>query len=314
VNTTHPRLEYFLIGFSGVYSGSHLHQKDKDYLGDLLGQVHSSSSQRDLLEGLVSFRHKFDECFASQLMLPDETRLAFLRGMFGGMVHMGFEESGQPYFVMLGGQDTKREAGARVLAGDSGVLLQVESGRVSGLSALDAAGRILGGDGPVLPSQAEMFGSWCARISQLETSYNPRAAIRVQRVHPDAQLPKKERISDSGYDLTLLYAKTSWGRTVLYGTGLIVEPPLGWYLDVVPRSSIIKRGYILANSVGIIDRSYRGEILVPLIKIDPEAPDLELPARVAQLIPRPIVHFPLHESQELSATERGAGGFGSTGK
>jgi len=103
------------------------------------------------------------------------------------------------------------------------------------------------------------------------------------------------------------------GPTILYGTGISAEPPQGYYLDVVPRSSIIKLGYTISNSVGIIDRAYRGEIMVPLVKLDPSVPDLALPARVAQLIPRPIVHFPLIEVESLSHTHRGAGGFGSSG-
>src|SRR5690606_29904543 len=120
-------------------------------------------------------------------------------------------------------------------------------------------------------------------------------------------------VSDSGYDLTLIAERKRLSRVVLFGTGLVAEPPQGFYLDVVARSSIIKTGYMLANNVGVIDRAYRGEIMVPLIKLDDSAPELELPARVAQLIPRPIVHFPGHEARELSATERGSGGFGSTG-
>jgi dUTP pyrophosphatase len=69
----------------------------------------------------------------------------------------------------------------------------------------------------------------------------------------------------------------------------------------------------MANSFGVIDRAYRGEILVPLIKLDPQAPDLELPCRIAQLIPRPIVHVEWVLVDNLDETERGEGGFGSTG-
>jgi dUTP pyrophosphatase len=93
-----------------------------------------------------------------------------------------------------------------------------------------------------------------------------------------------------------------------------VVPPPGWYFDVVPRSSIIKLGYLLANSVGVIDRSYRGEILVPLIKWDESAPDLELPQRVVQMVPRPVVHFRIEETQDLNAGLRGDRGFGSSGR
>ncbi|HEU5075560.1 MAG TPA: hypothetical protein VFU02_15315, partial [Polyangiaceae bacterium] len=105
-----------------------------------------------------------------------------------------------------------------------------------------------------------------------------------------------------------------FGSTVLYGSGIQVAPPAGWYFDVVPRSSIIKTGYIVANSVGVIDRSYRGEVMVPLVKIDPDAPELVLPARVAQMIPRPIVHMQIRAVGSAGTTQRGSGGFGSTGE
>ncbi len=182
-----------------------------------------------------------------------------------------------------------------------------------GAAAFDLLGRLVEGAVFVVPSFLSRFEHWRCRIAHVVGCVDQQQVMRVQLARPDAVVPRKEHVSDSGYDLTLLYEAKRHGRTVLYGTGVIVEPPYGWYFDVVPRSSIIKRGYILANSVGVIDRSYRGEIFVPLIKIDPEAPELEMPARVAQLIPRPIAHFPVVHVQTLSATQRGAGGFGSTG-
>ena len=70
---------------------------------------------------------------------------------------------------------------------------------------------------------------------------------------------------------------------------------------------------MLANAVGVIDRAYVGEVLVPLVEFDPAAPDLPLPARVVQLIPRPIVTGEVVEVAQLEDTARGSGGFGSTG-
>jgi dUTP pyrophosphatase len=132
-------------------------------------------------------------------------------------------------------------------------------------------------------------------------------------LRPDAVAPRKERASDSGYDLTLLEKLDQLADIELYGTGLQVRPPPGYYFDVVPRSSIIQRGYLLANSVGVIDRGYRGEIKVPLVRVSERTSPLELPARVVQLVPRPIVHFPVRRRPSLDDTGRGSGGFGSTG-
>lgn len=140
--------------------------------------------------------------------------------------------------------------------------------------------------------------------------------IYVCKTREDAVIPSKSRISDSGYDLTLLSLDKKIGEVELYDTGIKVVPPFGYYFDVVPRSSIIKSGYMLANSVGIIDRTYLGSIKIPLIKIDKNAKDLECPMRLVQLIPRQIQHFEIVESNDdsIGTTNRGSDGFGSTGK
>jgi deoxyuridine 5'-triphosphate nucleotidohydrolase len=130
---------------------------------------------------------------------------------------------------------------------------------------------------------------------------------------PNGVPPTRARPSDSGFDLSLIAVRKTYGNVTLYGTGVTVQPPSGFYFDMVPRSSIIKQGYILANSVGIIDQSYTGEIMVPLLKIDPDAPDLELPCRMVQLIPRRWYGFIPEPVASLTATQRADGGFGSTG-
>lgn len=169
------------------------------------------------------------------------------------------------------------------------------------------------GPWPARKKHLKRYWAWCRKVDHFAATEFLAPNVYVQRVRPDAILPSKGRVSDSGYDLTVVHQVKSFGPTVLYGTGISIEPPQGWYFDVVARSSIIKLGYMISNSIGVIDRAYRGEIMVPLIKLDPSAPDLALPARIAQLIPRPIVHFPFVEATGLGTTHRGAGGFGSTG-
>jgi deoxyuridine 5'-triphosphate nucleotidohydrolase len=190
----------------------------------------------------------------------------------------------------------------------------------SGAAALDLLGRVYGQapDGSLSPDLARpkhrrRYEAWCSAIAGLASSGRAPGVLSVSRLEPSAPLPSKVRISDSGYDVWLLAERKRVGQVVLYGTGLAVEPPSGWYFDVVARSSLIKTGYIVANSVGVIDRAYRGEIMVPLLKVDAGCPDLELPARAVQLVPRPIVHFPVVDVAVLSSTGRGALGFGSSG-
>ena len=114
--------------------------------------------------------------------------------------------------------------------------------------------------------------------------------IRVSKISPDAIVPNKVHQSDSGYDITLIsLAKKLGPNLYLYGTGLRIAPDEGYYVELVARSSLMKFGYILANGVGIIDNQYRGELLVALWKLDLSMPDIELPFRGAQIIPRQLI-------------------------
>lgn len=164
------------------------------------------------------------------------------------------------------------------------------------------------------PEKRLLYLSWATKVPIWSPGEGPLGELEWCALRPDAVAPKKERASDSGYDLTLLEKLKQLGEVELYGTGVQVRPPAGFYFDVVPRSSIIKRGYLLANSVGVIDRGYRGEIMVPLVRLSERTEPLELPARVVQLVPRPIVHFGVRRRESLDDTGRGSGGFGSTGR
>ncbi len=134
---------------------------------------------------------------------------------------------------------------------------------------------------------------------------------KLVKCHDDAVVPTKAHPTDSGYDVTVIRHVEG---TNLYGTGWKISPPNDMtYYELYSRSSLHKLGYILANGVGIIDTHYRGEIFVPLIKIDQSKPDLELPCRIAQLIPKTRVDVEFEVYKTLDETERGSGGFGSSG-
>ena len=100
-------------------------------------------------------------------------------------------------------------------------------------------------------------------------------------------------------------------------TGIIAESPYGYYTEIVPRSSIIKSGYILSNSVGIIDMGFTGSLKICLTKIDDSLPDLKLPFCCAQLILRKHIHYISEEVKcidDLCSSFRGNDEFGSTNK
>lgn len=134
------------------------------------------------------------------------------------------------------------------------------------------------------------------------------------RTSKDAIVPSKAHPSDSGFDLSIIKEVKRIGKVVMYDTGIQVCPPKGYYFDCIPRSSIIKTGYILANSIGVIDEEYRGNILVPLVKINEEEPDISLPCRIAQLVLRKRYNIEAIEVTEFKGiSERGSNGFGSSG-
>ncbi|HAS45469.1 MAG TPA: hypothetical protein DCS93_33605 [Microscillaceae bacterium] len=184
-------------------------------------------------------------------------------------------------------------------------------------NALDFLGNLYDTSTVELAEHKEIFVQWCVRIPGVNSAvahWNHSLNFRWVKVHEQAVAPFKGRVSDSGYDLTLIDQVKQVGLVTFFDTGIQIQPGYGWYFDLVPRSSISKTGYMLANSVGIIDRTYTGNVLVPLIKVDQNMPDLTLPARVVQIIPRPIVHGQWQQVSSFEATERGAGGFGSSGK
>jgi deoxyuridine 5'-triphosphate nucleotidohydrolase len=184
-----------------------------------------------------------------------------------------------------------------------------------GTNALDFLGKIYDGAAVYLSRKRDLYLDWCgwAPATNLKAP-NLHPLFMWTRVCPEAVAPSKEFASDSGFDLTLIERTKTFGAVEFFRTGIRVQPAFGWYFDLVARSSISKTGYMLANSVGVIDRAYVGEILVPLIKVDPNAPDLPLPSRLIQIVPRQIIAAELIEVDELESTARGAGGFGSTNK
>jgi dUTP pyrophosphatase len=140
--------------------------------------------------------------------------------------------------------------------------------------------------------------------------------VRVKKLHDDAVIPAYGKPGDAGLDLTATsIAKDSFGN-VVYGTGLAIEIPIGYVGLIFPRSSNSKTDLYLTNHVGVVDSGYRGEIMFKF-RANPSlinAVIYQVGDRVGQLIIIPYPQIELTESAELSDSERGDGGFGSTGK
>jgi dUTP pyrophosphatase len=144
----------------------------------------------------------------------------------------------------------------------------------------------------------------------LNGRFNNVLTCKFRKTLDDAVIPSKKSASDAGYDLTIIKeVKKISKKTSLYDTGISVTVPLGFYTLIHARSSMVKSGYMLSNSTGIIDSSYNGNLLIALTKIDDELPDLVLPLRCAQLILQRHYHYLLEEStEELAETVRNADG------
>jgi deoxyuridine 5'-triphosphate nucleotidohydrolase len=143
--------------------------------------------------------------------------------------------------------------------------------------------------------------------------------IKIFKVDERAVAPSKSRYSDSGYDLTIISEyKRLTSNTVIYDTGIQLEIPNGYYVEIVPRSSISRSGYILANNVGIIDQGYRGNLYIALTKINDEVPELSMPWKCCQMIVKKQVYSRLEVAPDpnvasIENSSRGTGAFGSTG-
>lgn len=150
----------------------------------------------------------------------------------------------------------------------------------------------------------------------LEVAYGGQIpCCRFVKTDERAVVPSKSRTSDVGYDLTAISKVKDISKvTVMLDTGIVIAPEMGYYAKIYPRSSLVKSGYMLTNSVGIIDGTFRDSLKICLTKIDPEAAEIELPFKCAQLIFEKQNYVYFEESDELGKTARGDGGFGSTGK
>jgi dUTP pyrophosphatase len=139
--------------------------------------------------------------------------------------------------------------------------------------------------------------------------------VRIKKLNENAVIPSYAKDGDAGMDLVATRIISNTTFDVSYGTDLAMEIPNGFVGLVFPRSSIRKYELALSNSVGVIDSGYRGELQATFKKTNGlDSIAYKVGDRIAQImiIPHPPIEF--EEANELSDTERGDGGFGSTGK
>lgn len=138
--------------------------------------------------------------------------------------------------------------------------------------------------------------------------------VKIKKLVPDAVVPKKAHPGDAGFDLVAVRVGFENGCWVCH-SGLAFEMPDGYMGLVFPRSSIVKKDMSMANAVGVVDSNYRGEVTCWFRLAGAlEFPKYGVGERFAQLIIMPYPEVEFVEADELSETDRGTGGYGSTGK
>ena len=142
--------------------------------------------------------------------------------------------------------------------------------------------------------------------------------VNVKKVRPDAKMPFQGSTGAAGWDLCACIADPILIRphtTVKIGTGLAFEIPEGYFAALFARSGIAtKQGLRPANCTGVCDSDYRGEYIVAIHNDSDEQQFIHPDERIAQMVILPYLPITFNEVDELNSTQRGVGGFGSTGK
>ena len=131
-------------------------------------------------------------------------------------------------------------------------------------------------------------------------------------------VPSRGHQSDAGIDITAMAVEQKNHGVFLFDTGISIQISDGFYVEIVPRSSIIKTDFLMANSLGVIDPDYRGRIFLPFRYIGQgngiQSAENLLKQRIAQMLVRKLESCSIEVVDSLEDTARGEGGFGSTGQ
>jgi dUTP pyrophosphatase len=155
-------------------------------------------------------------------------------------------------------------------------------------------------------------------LSTLEQEPGARVIVQIRRLphHDGLPLPTRQTAGAAGYDVSSAEPEFTIGprERRLVCTGLALAIPAGYEAQVRPRSGLaVKHGLTLANSPATIDSDYRGELMIPMINLGAEPVVVTRGMRIAQLVFQRVEAVELQEVAELPPSDRGGGGFGSTG-
>lgn len=142
----------------------------------------------------------------------------------------------------------------------------------------------------------------------------PKIYVKLLKTHEDAKIPEFKHMGDAGADVTTIESHTLKPFEVYkFDTGLKMELPRGYECQVRPRSGLSTKGITIPNSPGTIDSGYRGPVLIALLNASDKEFQINKGDRIAQFVIKETLNVKFTEVTELTDTERGEGGFGSTG-
>lgn len=170
------------------------------------------------------------------------------------------------------------------------------------------------------PGNLSIFGELDGLLSSLNKDVQNavmadvnQLKVNIKKLHPNTVIPSYSKDGDAGMDLVSTEIISETHHQITYGTGIALEIPKGYVGLVFPRSSIRKYELELTNSVGVIDSGYRGEIQATFNKVHNGLEVYKVGDRIAQIMVIPYPKVVFSEVNDLSSTDRGEGGFGSTG-
>ena len=174
------------------------------------------------------------------------------------------------------------------------------------------------------PGNLSIFGELDGLLSSLNKDVQNavmadvnQLKVNIKKLNQNAVIPSYSKNGDAGMDLVSTEIISETGQKITYGTGISMEIPKGYVGLVFPRSSIRKYDLALTNCVGVIDSGYRGELQVTFKKTNwlkgNESEKYQIGDRIAQIMIIPYPQIKFEEVSELSNSDRGMGGFGSTG-
>ncbi|MCD8210707.1 MAG: dUTP diphosphatase [Prevotella sp.] len=177
---------------------------------------------------------------------------------------------------------------------------------------------VIDSDDELIEPKKEMmhiiFGTTLDAIEELQRTRRRHVKVKIKKLNEKAIIPTYAHEGDAGADIYALQDTTIMGgETRVIGTGLAVEVPRGYMLNIYPRSGVsLKTPLRVANGVGCVDENYRGEVGVILHNTSLENYDIKAGDRIAQAILLPVPKIMWEEVEEINDTDRGTDGFGST--